>query len=79
MIKELSNKIIFEDFKNKIILTEDEEKVLLMLVKKYSIIKISQEINVSDRTVERIIKTLKIKYNNYKKIELAKYDIFLTN
>lgn len=79
MIKELSNKIIFEDFKNKTILTEDEEKVLLMLVKKYSIIKISQEINVSDRTVERIIKTLKIKYNNYKKLELAKYDIFLTN
>ena len=79
MIKELSNKIIFEDFKNKIILTEDEEKVLLMLVKKYSIIKISQEINVSDRTVERIIKTLKIKYNNYKKIELAKYNIFLTD
>ena len=76
MINELSNKIIFEDFKNKMILTDDEEKILLMLVKKYSIIKMSQEINLSDRTVERIIKNLKIKYGNYKKIELAKYEIF---
>lgn len=76
MINELSNKIIFDDFKNKMILTDDEEEILLMLVKKYSIIKISQEVNLSDRTVERIIKNLKIKYNNYKKIELAKYEIF---
>ena len=79
MINELSNKIIFDDFKAKTILTDDEERILLMLIKKYSIIKISQEINASDRTVERIIKGLKMKYNNYKKIELAKYDIFLTN
>lgn len=76
MIKELSNKIIFDDFINKTILTSDELKILEMLIKKYSIIKISSELSMSDRNVSRIIKDLKIKYKNYKKLELAKNDIF---
>lgn len=76
MIKELSNKIIFDDFISKTILTSDESKILEMLIKKYSIIKISSELAMSDRNVSRIIKDLKIKYKNYKKIELAKNDIF---
>lgn len=75
MIKELSNKIIYEDFKSKVILTEDEEKILQMLMKKYSIIKISQECCMSERNTSRIIKEIKEKYNNYKKLELAKLDI----
>lgn len=76
MIKELSNKIIFDDFVNKTILTSDELKILEMLIKKCSIIKISSELLMSDRNVSRIIKDLKIKYKNYKKLELAKNDIF---
>ena len=76
MIKELSNKIIFDDFINKTILTPDELKILEMLIKKFSIIKISSELSMSDRNVSRIIKDLKIKYKNYKKLELAKNDIF---
>lgn len=75
MIKELSNKIIYNDFKSKVILTEDEEKVLNMLILKYSITKISQEVIMSDRNVSRVIKDIKEKYNNYKKLELAKLDI----
>ena len=76
MIKELSNKIIFDDFVNKTILTSDELEILEMLIKKCSIIKISSELSMSDRNVSRIIKDLKIKYKNYKKLELAKNDIF---
>lgn len=76
MIKELSNKIIFDDFVNKMILTDDEKEILTMLIKKYSRVKISQEICMSERNVARITKALKDKYSNYKKIELAKYDIF---
>ena len=76
MVKELSNKIIFDDFVNKTILTSDELKILEMLIKKCSIIKISSELSMSDRNVSRIIKDLKIKYKNYKKLELAKNDIF---
>lgn len=78
MIKELSNKIIYNDFKNKVILTDDEEKILDMLLKKYSIIKISEECNMSDRNVSRIIKEIKMKYNDYKKIELAKLGVFMS-
>lgn len=76
MIKELSNEIIYNDFKNKVILTEDEDKILKLMLKKYSIVKLSQECCMSERTISRIIKELKIKYENYKKLELAKLDIF---
>lgn len=75
MVKALSNQIIYDDFVKKTILTEEEQKILDMLLKRYSIIKISQEVCMSDRNVSRIIKTLKEKYNNYKNIELAKIDI----
>lgn len=76
MIKELSNKIIYNDFINKVVLTDDESKVLNMLILKYSIIRISQEINMSDRNVIRIKKDIKEKYYMYKKIELTKLEIF---
>ena len=76
MIKELSNKIIYDDFKSKVILTDDEEKILKLLLKKYSIIKISDECNMSDRNVSRIIKEIKKKYNDYKTLEMAKLGIF---
>lgn len=76
MVKELSNKIIYEDFKSKVILTDDETKILDMLILKYSIIKISDECNMSERNVSRIIKEIKRKYGNYKTIELAKLGVF---
>lgn len=75
MVKALSNQIVYEDFVKKTILTEEEQKILNMLLKKYSIIKISQEMCMSDRNVSRIIKILKQKYNDYKIIELAKIDV----
>ena len=76
MVKELSNKIIYDDFKSKIILTDDEIIILDMLLKKDSIVKISQELCMSDRNVSRIIRELKNKYNAYRKVEVAKLGIF---
>ena len=78
MIKELSNKIIYDDFKSKIILTDDEIMILDMLIKKDSIVKISQELCMSDRNVSRIIREIKNKYNNYRKVEMAKLGIFVS-
>ena len=75
MVKALSNQVVYEDFVKKTVLTEEEQKILNMLLKKYSIIKISQEMCMSDRNVSRIIKILKQKYNDYKIIELAKIDV----
>lgn len=76
MAKELSNKIIYDDFLSKVILTNDEKIILDMLIKKESIIKISQAISMSDRNVSRIIKDLKKKYEDYKQIEIAKLGVF---
>ena len=76
MTKELSNRVIYNDFLSKVILTDDEKIVLDMLIKKESIIKISQKINMSDRNVSRIVKDLKRKYADYKQLEMAKLGIF---
>ena len=76
MFKELSNKLICDDFKTKMILTEDEIKVLNMLLLKYSMVKMSQEMCMSDRNVSRIKKDIKEKYCIYKKMELAKLNVF---
>lgn len=76
MTKELSNKIIYDDFRLKTKLTDDEIKVLDMLILKYSLVKMAQEICMSERNVSRIIKILKDKYNNYKALEKVKVGIF---
>lgn len=76
MVNELSNKYIYDDFKTKVVLTEDELMVLNMLLLKYSIVKIAQKICMSDRNVARIIRTLKDKYKTYKVMEMTKLDIF---
>lgn len=75
MIKEVSNKIIYNDFINKTTLTDDEKEVLDMLIQKYSIVKISQLTCMSERSVSRVIRSIKDKYIDYKKLELAKLNI----
>lgn len=77
MLKELCNKVIYDDFIGKTILSDDEKNVLDMYLKRYSIVKISQEINMSERNVSRIIREVKDKYAKYKEMELAKCKIFL--
>lgn len=72
MIKALSCKIIREDFAEKMILTDDEIEVLEMLLKGYMITKIALLTHQSDRNVGKIIRRLKDKFENYKKLELSK-------
>lgn len=78
MVRELSCKIIYNDFVDKMFLTKEEIEILNMMVLKYSIIKIADKVGMSDRNVSRIIKDIKTKYNDYRKIELAKLDIFVS-
>jgi len=72
MRKELSVKQIFDDFVNKTILNDDEIEILIRYIKKESIVKIANDTKQSTATISRIIAGLKTKYNNYKKLELAK-------
>lgn len=72
MKKELSMIQIFNDFVEKTILNDNEKEVLIRYVKGESIIKIATETSQSTSSVSRTIVILKEKYNNYKKLELAR-------
>lgn len=50
-----------EEYKNKMNLTEDEEKIFDMLTKNYSVVKIASVVQMSTRTVDRRIKNIKMK------------------
>ena len=76
MIKELSNKVIYDDFISKTILTNEEINILNMYIRKESIIKMADTCCMSDRNISRIIRELKQKYKNYKTLEVAKCGIF---
>ena len=74
---ELANKQIFNDFTNKTILNDNEIDILIRYIKKESIIKMSEETNQSTASISRIIAKIKIKYEDYKKTELAKMMLLL--
>lgn len=50
-----------EEYKRKMNLTDDEEKIFDMLTKNYSIVKIADVMQMSTRTVDRRIKNIKLK------------------
>lgn len=53
-----------EEYKNKMNLTEDEEQIFDMLTKNYSVVKIASIMQMSTRTVDRRIKSIREKINN---------------
>lgn len=53
-----------EEYKNKMNLTEDEEKIFDMLTKNYSVVKMASVMQMSTRTVDRRIKSIREKINN---------------
>lgn len=50
-----------EEYKSKMNLAEDEEKIFDMLTKNYSVVKIAGIMQMSTRTVDRRIKNIKLK------------------
>lgn len=50
-----------EEYKRKMNLTEDEERIFDMLTKNYSVVKIAGVMKMSTRTVDRRIKNIKVK------------------
>lgn len=53
-----------EEYKSKMNLTDDEEKIFDMLTKNYSVVKIASIMQMSTRTVDRRIKNIREKINN---------------
>lgn len=72
MVEKLRIKEIYDDFIKNVSLTDEQIKILDMLIKKYTIVKISMEIGASQRTISYEIKKLKDLYNNYYNLQLTK-------
>lgn len=66
------NKLIVEEFCREAMLTKDEEMILRTRVQGWSRTQQSLELGMSVATVDRIIATLKMKYDN-----VQKYDVLL--
>lgn len=72
MRKEIANKQIYDDFISKTILTDNEKDILMRYIRNDSLVKIAEDTKQSTATISRVIASIKDKYNNYKKLELAK-------
>lgn len=77
MIEKLKVKAIYDDFVRNITLTNEQIKILDMLIKKDSIVKISLEMGMCERTVGYEIKKLKNLYNDYCDLQVFKSKILL--
>lgn len=72
MVEKLKVKAIYNDFLSSVTLTEEQIKILDMMIKKETIVKISMEVGMSQRTVGYEIRKIKDLYNNYLELEIAK-------
>lgn len=72
LIEKLKIKAIYDDFASKVSLSEEQKRIINMLIDKKSIVQISMEIGICERTVNYEIKKIKTLYNNYKQLELIK-------
>ena len=72
MVEKLKINAIYNDFLNSVRLTKEQVKILDMMINKDSIVKISMEIGVSQRTVSYEIKKIKELYSRYYDMQLFK-------
>lgn len=72
MVEKLRIKALYDDFVNKVKLTEEQKRILDMMINKDKIVKMSLEIGVSERTIKYEIKKIKSLYNNYLQMEISK-------
>lgn len=76
MKKELSIKQIYDDFTSKVILTDNEQDILVRYIRNDGIVKIANDTKQGTTTVSRVIYDIKDKYKRYKELELAKLKVF---
>lgn len=75
MVEKLKIKMIYDDFLKNVTLTNEQLRILNMLIKRDSIVKISMEIGASQRTIGYEIRKLKNLFNNYCELQLSKTKI----
>ncbi len=72
MVEKLRIKAIYDDFIKNVSLTDEQVKILNMLINRETIVKISMEIGVSVRTINYEIKKLKKLYQSYYNLQVCK-------
>lgn len=72
MIDKLKIKAIYDDFLKNVSLTDEQIKILNMLIEKESVVKIGLEIGASQRTIGYEIRKIKSLYHDYCKWQLFK-------
>lgn len=72
MIEKLKVKAIYNDFLNNVSLTNEQKKILDMLINKDKIVKISMEVGMSQRTVSNEISKIKKLYEDYYNLQVYK-------
>ena len=70
MIEKLKISTIYDDFVRNVSLTDEQKRILNMMINKDSIVKMSMEIGVSQRTISYEIKKIKKLYNDYYQMQL---------
>lgn len=75
MIEKLKINAIYDDFLKSVRLTEEQIKILNMMINKDSIVKISMEIGISQRTVSYEVKKIKELFNKYQNMQLLKAEM----
>ena len=59
MVEKLRIKALYDDFVNKVKLTDEQKRILDMMINKDTIVKMSLEIGVSERTINYEVKKIK--------------------
>ena len=72
MIEKLKIKAIYEDFLRNVNLSDEQIKILNMMIKKETLVKISLEMGMSKRTVSYEVKKIKKLYSDYYNLQLSK-------
>lgn len=70
MVEKLKISAIYDDFIRNVSLTDEQKRILDMMINKDSIVKMSLEIGVSQRTISYEIKKIKKLYNDYYQMQL---------
>lgn len=70
MIEKLKISAVYDDFIRNVSLTDEQKRILDMMINRDSIVKMSMEIGVSQRTISYEIKKIKKLYNDYYQMQL---------
>jgi len=72
MIEKLKVNALYDDFVSKVKLTDEQKRILDMMINKDTIVKMSLEIGVSTSTIDNEVRKIKNLYNKYLQIEIIK-------